>query len=166
MAIKALGGIACKMRKNANVVSYELPTLEIVLGEKTILSHMPARDPESLARTFRDMWLKARLETQELSYLLFFDAEGKAIGSMHLGAGALTMTLADINIACAAALCCRATGVALAHNHPSANLRPSDADKHLTRQLAEALALHGVQLVDSLIITGLDYVSWSEEGMM
>ena len=149
-----------------NVVSYELPTLEITLGTKTILRQMPARDPESLASTFKDIWNQARIDTQELSYLLFFDAEGKAIGSMHLGAGALTMTLADINIACAAALCCRATGVALAHNHPSGNLRPSDADKQLTKQLAEALKLHGVQLLDSLIVTGNDYVSWSEEGML
>ncbi len=152
--------------QGTNVVSYELPTLEIVLSEKTILSQMPSRDPGSLAATFKDIWNQARISTQELSYLLFFDAEGKAIGSMHLGAGALTMTLADINIACAAALCCRATGVALAHNHPSGNLRPSDADKQLTKQLAEAMKMHGVQLIDSQIITGNDYVSWSEEGML
>ena len=166
MATKTNKQLSIGPHLGTNVVSYELPTLELVLGEKTILRHMPSRDPESLARTFRDIWQKTRIETQELSYLLFFDAEGKCIGSMHLGAGALTMTLADINLSCAAALCCRATGVALAHNHPSGNLRPSEADKQLTKQLAQALDLHGVQLIDSQIITGNDYVSGVEEGFV
>jgi len=90
---------------------------------------MSTRNPKLLARTFCDLWNIACINTQKHSNLLFFDAEGKVIGSKHLGAVALTMTLPHRNNACAAALWCCATGVALAHKHPSGNLRPSLANK-------------------------------------
>lgn len=41
----------------------------------------------------------------------------------------------------------------VAHNHPSGTTRPSDEDKHLTRQLKEASYLMGIEFLDHIIIT-------------
>jgi DNA repair protein RadC len=43
--------------------------------------------------------------------------------------------------------------VVVAHNHPSGNLLPSEADKQITERLTKAGEVLGIKLLDSLIIT-------------
>ena len=60
-----------------------------------------------------------------------------------------------------------ATGVALAHNHPSGDPTPSLEDKHATRKIRSVGESLGIQLVDHLIIgSGGRYVSMVEEGLL
>jgi DNA repair protein RadC len=54
----------------------------------------------------------------------------------------------------------------VAHNHPSGNLKPSKADIRLTNQLAEAGQILKVKLIDHLIITQEDYLSFADEDLM
>ncbi len=46
-----------------------------------------------------------------------------------------------------------ASAVILAHNHPSGNLNPSDADLRITERVKEALKLVDIELLDHLILT-------------
>jgi len=46
-----------------------------------------------------------------------------------------------------------AAAVILAHNHPSGNLRASEADKRITGNVKEALKLVDIELLDHLILT-------------
>jgi len=52
-----------------------------------------------------------------------------------------------------------AVAVILVHNHPSGVLKPSDEDARITRQIAEAGKLIGIELVDHIIITKDGFVS-------
>ena len=52
--------------------------------------------------------------------------------------GGLTQTTVDLRVIFGAALEHKAAAVAVAHNHPSGNLKPSTPDKELTRRIAEA----------------------------
>jgi DNA repair protein RadC len=54
----------------------------------------------------------------------------------------------------------------IAHNHPSGNLQPSNADKELTRKLKEAAEYMDIKLLDHLIIAGTNYLSMADEGMI
>jgi DNA repair protein RadC len=65
-----------------------------------------------------------------------------------------------------AALKANAHSIILAHNHPSGNLEPSQADISLTKKVKEAGAFLEIPLIDHLILTSSSYVSLSEKGYL
>lgn len=66
----------------------------------------------------------------------------------------------------APALTCRATGIVLAHNHPSGDPEPSQADLALTRQLHAGGKLLGLGLLDHLVLGEGGYVSMLERDLL
>jgi DNA repair protein RadC len=70
----------------------------------------------------------------------------------------------DVQMISGMALKSLAKGVIIAHNHPSDNTQPSDADTRITKQLKEGLKLFNILLVDSLILTENNYRSFADEG--
>ena len=63
------------------------------------------------------------------------------------------------------ALKCYATGILIAHNHPTGDLRPSQADREVTRQIREACKVMEIRLLDHLII-GDGCYSFRENGLI
>lgn len=57
-----------------------------------------------------------------------------------------------------------AAAVIFAHNHPSGIPDPSSADRHITKQLQEALSLIDVRTLDHIVIGGTDAFSFAEAG--
>jgi len=55
-----------------------------------------------------------------------------------------------------------ATGVILAHNHPSGRTNPSEADRQLTRRIGDALRSIDVRLLDHVVVGGADYYSFAD----
>jgi len=60
----------------------------------------------------------------------------------------------------------RATSIAIAHNHPSGQLQPSAEDRQVTRKIALAGEILGIDLVDHVIFTDNSYYSFLEHGEM
>jgi DNA repair protein RadC len=60
----------------------------------------------------------------------------------------------------------QANSVILAHNHPGGSLRPSSADIEVTRKISEALKTISVKVVDHIIVSGNDYYSFAENGLL
>src|SRR5690606_11418433 len=58
-----------------------------------------------------------------------------------------------------------AAAVIFAHPHPSGNPEPSQADRAITRQLKDALALVEVRTLDHIVVGGNDTVSFAERGL-
>ncbi len=56
--------------------------------------------------------------------------------------------------------------VIVAHNHPSADPSPSPEDVSITRDLAKAGKLLGIELLDHVVIGGKSFVSLKEKGLM
>jgi DNA repair protein RadC len=50
------------------------------------------------------------------------------------------------------------------HNHPSGQVKPSEADKQITRKVREAGSVLDIKLLDHLIITPETYYSFANEG--
>lgn len=65
-----------------------------------------------------------------------------------------------------AALAINAGAVIFAHNHPSGVPEPSQADRHITRRLKDALALIEVRVLDHLVVGEDETVSFAERGLI
>ncbi|MFT5683975.1 MAG: DNA repair protein RadC [Myxococcota bacterium] len=59
-----------------------------------------------------------------------------------------------------------AAGIIIAHNHPSGDPTASSADLSVTRRLAEAGQVIGIELLDHLILGSDRYVSLAEQGVL
>ena len=66
----------------------------------------------------------------------------------------------------AVALKCNATGIIIAHNHPSGTLKPSDTDITLTKSIKKCADILEITLLDHLIITKNGFYSFSNEGKL
>ena len=105
-------------------------------------------------------------EQVEVLYQVCLDAKGKVLKCCRLSEG--TSAGADVNIrrVVQCALEHNATGVILAHNHPSGVALPSREDLVATAQIEAALGAIGVTLVDHVIVADGDFVSMAENGTL
>ncbi|MEI6577816.1 MAG: JAB domain-containing protein, partial [Bacteroidota bacterium] len=90
----------------------------------------------------------------------------KVIGYKIVSTGGVAGTVADPKIIFQTALKTHASYIILAHNHPSGNTRPSDADILLTKSLKEAGIFLQLNIIDHLIIGDSTYFSWADEGLL
>ena len=54
----------------------------------------------------------------------------------------------------------------MAHNHPSGNTDPSEEDLVITKRLVEAGKIMGIEIVDHIIVTNSDYLSFKEKNLI
>ena len=106
----------------------------------------------------------ALYETFVVGYL---NRANRLIGIYELSKGGITGTVADPRLILSVALKCAATGIILAHNHPSGNLQPSDADKEITHRIKKACEYLEIKVLDHLIIAPEGkYLSFADEGLL
>jgi DNA repair protein RadC len=113
---------------------------------------------------FREIWNPDTINAFEQAYVLYLNKNNKVIGYYAHSSGGVDGTVMDVQMISGMALKSLAKGVIIAHNHPSDNTQPSDADTRITKQLKEGLKLFNILLVDSLILTENNYRSFADEG--
>jgi DNA repair protein RadC len=113
-------------------------------------------------------WISPKLRDlgHEEFWVLFLNRANKIIDISCISKGGLTGTLADGRIIFRMALEKKACALILAHNHPSGNLKPSEADKSLTRKLMNAGQFVDIQVLDHIIIAGEAYFSFCDDGLL
>ena len=99
-------------------------------------------------------------------WLLLMNQNHRLIKEMRISHGGITEVAVDIRIIMREAVLNNATILAVCHNHPSGNLRPSQADNSLTTSLKKACDLMRIRLLDHVIITDGSYYSYHEEGQL
>lgn len=99
-------------------------------------------------------------------WIMLLNRHNKIIGQQRISQGGVAGTVADLKIIFKAALDILASSIIAAHNHPSLNLRPSQADKDLTKKMVAAGKIIDIQVLDHLIITSGGYYSFADEGMI
>jgi DNA repair protein RadC len=108
--------------------------------------------------------LTLRNRDYEVFCCVFLDAQHRVIAIEELFRGTLTQTSVYPREIVRRALDHNAAALILAHNHPSGVAEPSAADRQLTRQLADALALVDVRVLDHFIVAGPSALSFREAG--
>lgn len=112
--------------------------------------------------------LRARLahEVVEVFGALFLDNRLRLIGWVELARGSLSATTVFPREVVRKALELHAAALVLAHNHPSGNRQPSQADVALTGQLVKALRTVDVRVVDHFIVGDGEPVSMAALGLL
>lgn len=113
-------------------------------------------------KVFLEYWNTKTIELQEEFKVLLLNRSNKALGIYHMSKGGVSGTVVDIKLLLATALKANASGIIIAHNHPSGNLKPSETDKSLTRKIKEACKYLDILLLDHLIVTRNSYYSFSD----
>ena len=98
-------------------------------------------------------------------WVLFLNNSNKVISKSQLSKGGIAGTVVDMRLIFKLALENGATGLILCHNHPSGDLKPSNADKQITKKIKEAGEILDVKVLDHLIITESKYYSFVDEGI-
>lgn len=86
------------------------------------------------------------------------------LGIYEVSSGGISGTVVDLRLIFAAALKANAVSLIMIHNHPSGQIKPSEADKQITRKVKEAGRILDIALLDHLIITPDIYYSFADEG--
>lgn len=98
-------------------------------------------------------------------WVIFLNRANMVIGKQNISKGGVSGTVVDPKVVFKMAVQFPASGIILAHNHPSGNLQPSQADHQLTRKLKEAGQALDIPVLDHLIIGERDYFSFVDEGV-
>ena len=162
------------LRELSNMSIEQLTSIKGV-GEKTACKILAAFElgrrllAETMSRTAiytsEDLYNHLRPMMQgrdeETAYLVVMNQQQKVLKTVELSKGGLTETAVDVRIALKHALLCNGTIIALAHNHPSGNPKPSRNDDTLTKQFSEACKVMRIFFMDHIII-GDDYYSYHD----
>ncbi len=99
-------------------------------------------------------------------WILVLNRANRLIKKYQISQGGVAGTVADPKIIFKLAISELASGIILAHNHPSGNLTASQADIDLTRKIRDAGKLLEIQVLDHLIVAGQKYFSFADEGIL
>lgn len=102
----------------------------------------------------------------EVFWVLLLNRANQVIKKCQISSGGISGTVADPKIIFKVALESMCSGIILVHNHPSGNLKPSNADITLTKKVKEAGSLLEIPVLDHIIFTDKGYLSFADEGMM
>lgn len=101
---------------------------------------------------------------QEYFYCIYLDNNKKIIKDKLLFIGTINQSIVHPREVFKEAFILSASSIICVHNHPSGNLEPSLEDKALTSRLKEIGILHGIPLIDHVIVTKEKYYSFYENG--
>ena len=105
------------------------------------------------------------LDTEE-AWVILMNQNYKLIKKLRISHGGITEVAVDIRIILREAMLINATILAVCHNHPSGNLRPSEQDNRLTQNIKKACDIMRIHFLDHVIVTDGHYYSYHEEGRL
>jgi len=118
--------------------------------------------PESVVRLVR-----ARLKDKRKEYFLalMLDTRSQLIRVAEISVGSLDSSIVHPREVYKEAVSASAASVIFAHNHPSGDVTASEDDIMLTKRLAEAGQIMGIDVLDHIIIGDDRYLSMKREGL-
>jgi len=99
-------------------------------------------------------------------WVLYVDPSGKLISKQRICEGGITKTSVDVKKIMQTAVSNRAHGIVLGHNHPSGNILPSNNDILVTQKIQSAAKVMDLRVIDHIILSGNDYYSFGDDGIL
>ena len=116
-------------------------------------------------KIFRQLW-NSEMQYRECAYMLLLNRANETLAIRQISSGMISGTLMPIGQTYGIALKANASGIIIAHNHPSGNLKASNQDISVANRMIEAGKLLEVECLDFLIITSEGYTSFRDEGLV
>jgi hypothetical protein len=108
---------------------------------------------EVLSQFIAQKGLTEQINVNEFVFILYLNKRNKVIAVTNLAIGGIDMTVMDVRLVFGLGLKCGASAIIVAHNHPTGNLQPSEADRQIARRIKEVGVLLQINALDFLIIT-------------
>jgi DNA repair protein RadC len=140
-------------------------TLYELRKNQTDFPKMKIKDANDSAEFIKQFY-QGDIEIYESFFLLLLNNNNQTIGYAKISQGGITSTVVDVKIIAKYVVDSLATGIILAHNHPSGNLNPSSADISITSKVKEAMKLFDVAVLDHIILTADSFYSFANNGLM
>ncbi|MCE1201238.1 MAG: DNA repair protein RadC [Bacteroidia bacterium] len=120
----------------------------------------------SSKEAFESVYALASDLSYEKFWIILLDQAQQILRIVEISEGGITGTVADPKKIFRLALETGATNLILCHNHPSGQLKPSQADTHLTQKIFSAGKLLDINVLDHIIVGRDDYFSFADNGIM
>ena len=115
---------------------------------------------------FYQHWEQDQFDYCEKFKVMLLNRANLVLGIVTVSSGGIAGTVADPKMIFGSALKAAASSLILAHNHPSSNLTPSEADIRLTQKMKEAGQVLDLPVLDHLIVTRQGFYSFADERML
>jgi len=117
-------------------------------------------NPKTIIKYFNNLFKNKK---QEYFYVIYLDSKGKYIDKKLLYKGILNKSLVHPRDVFKEAYLLSACSFICIHNHPSGDATPSNEDINITKNLKQIGILHGINLVDHIVIGNNNYYSFYED---
>ena len=173
--LRAHGGLKALLQEEGTILA-ELPGLgsrraaQLRAARELERRFQTGKDPRPILRTPKD--IHAYLSpvflglTHEVFHVLSFNSRNVLLQDSRVAVGSTSACPVDPREVFRAALRGKAAGVVLAHNHPSGDPEPSQADLALTEQLMRGGLLLGLPVLDHVVVGERRYVSLLERNLL
>jgi DNA repair protein RadC len=137
------------------------------LGRRT-LTHAPGARPQVLGPQDAVAYLMPRYAGRSMEQfgIVLLDTKHRVLRSAVLAVGTLNSSIVEPRDVFREAAIGGAAAIVVFHNHPSGDPTPSPEDVELTRRLAAAGVLMGIDVVDHVILGDVRYWSFKETGRL
>jgi DNA repair protein RadC len=166
-SLKDLLGLSFQRLSSLRGVGYAGAAALLAAAEVTRRTDKPSDAGFPLIQSVSDAAAQAiEIRDKKKEYLLafFLNARHQLIAKEVISIGTLTASLAHPREVFAPAIGKAAAGVILVHNHPSGDPSPSDEDVRLTKRIAQAGQIMGIELLDHLIVAQSGCHSFKQAG--
>lgn len=155
------------MKRTSLNRNWQLAEIELVYRTGIARAVIPKVNSSEISYgIFLSIWDESKIELVEQVKMLLLNRAAKLIGIYELSSGGTSISCVDAKMVFSAALLANASGIILAHNHPSGNVEPSLADRQLTTKLHQAARLLDMELLDHLVISSEEYFSFADRGLL
>jgi len=121
------------------------------------------RNPEDAVAQIRS---KLKGKKKEHFWVILLDTRNQVIKEVESSVGSLNASIVHPREVFKEAISASAASVILVHNHPSGDPQPSEEDMKLTKRLAEAGTLMGIEVLDHIILGDKEYISLKNKKLM
>ena len=130
---------------------------------ENLVSKQIFKKPIDVYNYFKEIY---RYKNQEYFYCVYLDVKQKYIDKKCLFIGTIDKAIAHPREIFKEAYLLSASKIICVHNHPSGDVTPSRADIELTRKIQEIGLIHGILLIDHVIVGGDSYYSFHDNGLL
>ena len=141
------------------IKKFELKTSQTDLEQVKISKSEDAAD-------FIRQFYSDDIEIYESFFILLMNRANKVTGYAKISQGGVCGTIVDKKIILKYIVDSLASGVIIAHNHPSGNTSPSDSDIRITKEIRQLCELVDSTLFDHIILTSESFYSFADNGKL
>ena len=136
------------------------------LGRRQVRKEQSNQSPITCSKDAYEI-IKDKLEhlVQEEFWIILLNRANLVVRKIRISIGGISDTIVDQKLIFKHSVNYLASSIILVHNHPSGNLKPSQADIEVTRKIKSAAALFDIAVVDHLIISEKGYYSFADSGI-